>query len=188
MTALYQIGDFVEFVPQPMHDKPEPKCHYMLRLHPNYERQAEQRLRKHDIDAYVPKEGQNVRTACGRYRWRSVPIFSGILFIPDYDANVVRLREIATGVAGLVKVAGEALKITPHWMIKIRQFELKMQEDAPHRRKVQIGEQVRIVGGPWDLWEGKVIRLDPRHRIKVLINAVIGEVPVELDESQVEAV
>ncbi len=188
MTALYSIGDFVGYVERPVRTKPEPQCHYMVRLHPNYEMKAERQLHERDIDAYLPKETRSVRGTWNRRPLRTLPIFSGIMFIPDYDANLMRLKSIADGIGGFVKVAGEALQVSPAWMDRIRRFELKMQQDAPNRRVFHLGQGVRIVGGAWDMWEGKIARLDRHRRLRVLITTVMGEVPVDLDEDQVEAV
>jgi transcription antitermination factor NusG len=188
MTALYNIGDFVEFVerPQPF-AKPPALCHYMLRLHPNYDLKAERQLRAVAIDAYVPKEKRSVRGVWNRSVLRDVPMFPGVMFIPDYDADLPRIKSIADGIGGFIKVDGSALKVKPFWMERIRVFEAKQQADSG-RRKFQVGQHVRIVGGLYDMWEGKVARLDRHARLKVLIATIAGEVSVEFGEDQVEAV
>lgn len=185
--AVLNIGDFVGFIDQPVKVVPIPKVWYMLRLHPNYDLKAERQLHDRGISAYVPKETQKVRGVWNKARWRKVPIFPGILFVPDFDANLQRLKQIADGIGGFVRHEGSALQISLRWMDRIRAFETKVQE-LPDRGNLTIGQRVRIVGGPWDLWEGKVSRVDPKDRITVLISAVIGEVPVELDANQIEAV
>lgn len=190
MTALakLEVGQFVEFVERPaMVDKPQPKCHYMLRLHPNYEMKAERQLHERDIDAYIPKEGRSMRTVWNRRRLRLVPLFSGIMFVPDFQADLSRLKSIADGIGGFVKSAGEAVRVSPRWMERIRRFELDMADRSGDRR-FQIDQKVRIVGGHFDMWEGRIARLDSHHRLKVLLAIMEREVEVEFDEDQVEAV
>ena len=109
------------------------------------------------------------------------------MFIPDFHADLPRLKSIADGIGGFVKVSGTALKVTPVWMERIRAFEAKQQLEGG-KRKFQVGQDVRIVGGVYDMWEGKVARVDRHARLKVLIRTVAGEVSVELGEDQVEAV
>lgn len=185
--ALLNIGDFVGFVEKPCPSTPIPSVWFLLRMHPNYDMKAERQLHAQGISAYVPKEKRSVKSAWGRRPLRDVPIFPGTLFIPDFDADLARLKHFADGIGGFIKMAGEALRITPYWMERIRTFEAARQM-SPQQRKFKVGQQVRINGGAWDMWEGKVLRLDPRYRITLLIAAVAGEVPIEIDEDQIEAV
>lgn len=185
--ALLKIGDFVGTVEQPPIAVALPKMWYLLRMHPNYDLKAERQLHSHGISAYVPKEKRSIKGAWGRRPLRDVAIFPGTLFIAEYDADIARLKRLAEGIGGFVKLAGEALRVTPYWMERIRNFEADRQL-TPQERKFKIGQHVRINGGAWDMWEGKVLRLDPRYRITLLIQALAGEVPIELDEDQIEAV
>lgn len=189
MTAAAPLekGQFIEFITRPVSaPKPKPKCHYMLRLHPNFEMKAERQLHERDIDAYVPKEMRSVRTVWGRRTLRRVPLFSGVMFIPDYAADLSRLKTIADGIGGFIKTSGEAVEVSPAWMIAIRRFELKLSEEPP-RRKFAVDQPVRIRGGVFDMWEGKIASLDSHHRLKVMLTLLEREVAVEFDEDQVEA-
>ncbi len=189
MTALYSIGQFIEIVKKPQAvPVREPKCHYMLRLHPNRELKAERQLHERGIGAYVPKEQRSVKGVWSKRVLRTVPIFSGILFVPDFDANLARLKSIADGIGGFIKRDGEALAIGPYWMGKIRGFEAKMADESLKRRMFHLDQKVRILSGPFDMWEGKIARLDSHHRLSVLLTIFEREVPVEFDEDQVEAV
>lgn len=185
---LWNIGDFVEFVPMAINTSPLPKLWYLLRLHPNCDLKAERDLQERGISAYVPKMKQTIRTAWSRRKkLTTVPIFPGAMFVPDYEADIEKLRDSATGIGGFVKCAGEALRISLRTMDEVRRFETK-QNRHPDQRKFKPGQKVRIIGGPFDLLEGSIQRLDPRFRITVLINLLQGEVPAQFDEDQVETV
>lgn len=190
MTALLdlKIGDFINFVETSNSVSPSAQIWYLLRLHPNYDLKAERQLHEHGVTAYVPKEKKLMKSVWGRKILRDIPIFSGALFIPDFEADLSRLKRIAAGIGGFVRGRDNAaLGISLSWMDKIRTFEAKVQETVGTRR-FTVDQQVRIVGGQFDMWEGKVQRLDSHHRLRVLLNIMQGEVPVELDEDQVEAV
>jgi len=185
MAQLLNIGDFVEYVQEPVIATPLPKLWYLLRLHPNYDLKAERQLHERGISAYVPKEKVKVRSAWHRIVERVVPIFPGAIFIPDFDADIARLKRNADGIGGFVKCAGEALRISLGTMAEIRRFEAKRD---PDRRKFHVDQRVRIIGGPFDMLERSIERLDPRYRIRVLIEVLGGRSTVEIDEDQVEAV
>lgn len=194
MTAMAQrleVGQFVEFVERPVRQEQQAACHYMLRLHPNYEMKAERQLAERGIEVYVPKEQRSVKGVWNRRALRTVPIFSGIMFVPDFHADLMRLKAVADGIGGFVRRDGQALEVKPFWMERIRKFEARRNspEAVQERARVfHVHQKVRIVGGPWDMWEGRIARLDSHHRLSVLIEAMEREVPVELDEDQVEAV
>jgi transcription antitermination factor NusG len=186
MTALYAIGDFVGTVERPAMAAPLPKLWYLLRLHPNFDLKAERQLLERGISAYVPKEKVTVRMVWHRDRSveKIVPMFPGSMFIPDYEADIERLKRHATGIGGFVKCAGEALRISLRTMEEIRRFEARRRD--PSKRKFHVGQRVRIIGGPFDMLEGQIDRIDPRYRIRVLIDFLGAK--SRFDEDQVEAV
>jgi transcriptional antiterminator NusG len=160
---------------------------YLLRLHPNYDLKAERQLAQSGAVAYVPKETRELKTGWNRKRSREVPIFPGTMFIPDFEADLPRLKAVADGIGGFVRVAGEPLRISLPWMERIRAFEDKVRGMAG-QRKYKIGQRVRITSGPFNHWEAKITRLDSRYRLSALIDAFGREILVELEEGQVEAV
>jgi len=191
-AALYSIGDFVEFVKEPVMSIPIPKLWYLLRLHPNFDLKAERQLHERGISAYVPKDKRTIKGSWNRRLSRMVPIFPGAMFIPDFDADITKLKSAADGVGGFVKYCGkqgpEALKISLRIMAEVRKFEAK-RNGLAEERKFKTGQHVRIVGGPFDLWEGRIDRLEPNYRITVLIEILTRQVPLlHLDEDQIEAV
>ena len=187
MTALYTIGDFVGHIEPALTSAPMPALWYLLRLHPNYDMKAERQLHERGISAYVPKERRTLRTTWGRKVTKSIPVFPGAMFVPDFDADIAKLKRNAEGIGGFVKSAGQALRISLKTMDEIRKFEAKRNLDKNERR-FQVGQRVRIKGGPFDMLEGRIDRLDTRFRLTVLIGILQGEVPSQFDEDQVEAV
>ena len=188
MTALYSIGDFVDCSPKTQTvASPIPNLWYLLRLHPNFDLKAERQLQERGFSAYAPKEVKKVRTVWNRTRMKTVPIFPGALFVPDFNADLAKLKKAADGIGGFVKYAGEAVKVSLRMMAEIRRFEDRVNRD-PDKRKFEIHQRVRIVGGPFDMWEGQIERLDSRYRLSVLIEILGARSSLQLDEDQVEAV
>ena len=164
-----------------------PGCWYILRLHPNYDLKAERQLSANGVSVYLPKEIRKVKTTWNRVIQKAKPIFPGTIFIPDFEADIAKLKEMANGIGGFIKREGQALQISLMWMERIRKFEAKMQS-LSGKRKYKVGDTVRVTAGPFNLWEGKIERLDPNARISVLLEMFQREVRVGFDEDQVEAV
>lgn len=187
LTAL-KVGDFVEFVERPVIASPLPKLWYMLRLHAGCDLRCERQLLERGVSAYVPKEIRTIKTGWNRYRPRAQPIFPGAMFIPDFEADLPRLKAMADGIGGFVRFGNEPLRVSLISMEWIRRFEGAMQADAPKRRKFEIGDHVRILRGPWMYFQGRIDRLDKRHRLGVLIEFLQREVRIIMDEDQVEGI
>jgi transcription antitermination factor NusG len=187
MTALYSIGDFVDFVERPTASPLKAAVWYLLRLHPNYDLKAEKQLQDRGISVYVPKEKQTIKTGWNRRVSRDVPIFPGAMFVPDFEADVARLKRFASGIGGFVKCDGQCLRVSLDRMDEIRRFEEK-QNGVPEKRKYKLGQNVVVTDGPWKLWEGRIERLDRNYRLRVLIDALTREIPIDLSEDQVQAV
>lgn len=184
---LLNIGDFVECEQQPVVSTPLPALWYMVRMHPNYDLKAERQLHDRGMSAYVPKEQRTVKGAWNRRIAKIVPIFPGVLFVPDFDADIARLKDAADGVGGFVKYCGQALKISLSTMAQLRRFEAK-RNGIPEERGFKVGQAVRITKGPFELLEGRIDRLDTRYRVVVLIGILTQLVPTHFDEDQIEAV
>jgi transcriptional antiterminator NusG len=187
MTALYSIGDFVGMVERPLPRERTANLWFLLRLHPNYDMKAERQLRDRGVVAYVPKEKRSIKVSRGKTVLRDAPIFAGGMFVPDFEADLMRLKSIASGIGGFVRHGTEPMKISLSNMERIRAFEAKCQV-SPRLRKFVVGQEVRVTSGSFEMWEGRISRLDRHHRLSVLINTLAGEFSVELDEDQVEAV
>jgi transcriptional antiterminator NusG len=192
MTALRSIciGDFVGFVDHPlMAEVPIPKFWYMLRVVPNKEITIEKKLCDREVSVYLPKETKTRKTGWNRRRFRRVAIFSGAIFIPDFEADLARLKTMAEGIIGYVRCESHPVIIRPKMMEQIRKFE-KLLDVPPGQRKraFYVAQEVRIKGGSFDMWMAHVASLDSKRRLTVLVNLLGRMVPVELDEDQVEAV
>lgn len=186
MTDLSQ--DFATFVTPAVFSIPVPSIWYLLRLHPNHDLKAERQLTDQGISVYVPKEQKTVvAKRFHRKIKKTVAIFPGSMFIPDFEADIGRLKRYASGIGGFVRYNGEALKVRPCAMEQIRNFEIKQNRD-PDRRSFRKAQRVRIVDGPFALFEGPIERLDTNYRLSVLIEWLGCLTPLALDEDQVEAV
>jgi transcriptional antiterminator NusG len=186
--ALLKIGDFVEPVEVAHTSSPVPKLWYLLRIHPNRELTVEEKLNERGVCAYIPKEKRSVRAGRSR-QLRVAPIFPGLLFIPDFEADLRRLKDLAEGIVGYVMFGERAAYASPRIMESIRGLEAVIDIPVSKRaRKYAIGQLVRVVDGPFNWWEGRIERLDTHGRLRVLLNILEREVPVEMDEDQIEPV
>lgn len=182
-----QIGDFAGFMDSCDIALPIPKLWYLLKIMPNREMMVTDRLRDRGVCIQLPVETSSERGAFGRRVLRQKPIFSGIAFVADFDAKLRYLRNLAEGVIGFVTFGEEIAAANAKTMTEVRAFEAKLQ--LPYgQRKYALGQKVRVTDGSFNWWEGPIERLDSHGRLRVLLDVLGRQVPVELDETQIEPV
>src|SRR5258708_27774823 len=190
MQSFLKMGVFRCFMEHPLSPQPPvPKLWYMLRVVANREVGIEQKLKGRGVAIYLPKETQSRRTGWNRRISRTVAIFSGAIFIPDFEADLARLKTMTEGIIGYVRCESHPVVIRPKMMESIRKFE-KLLDVPPGQRKraFYVAQEVRIKGGSFDMWMAHVASLDSKHRLTVLVNLLGRMVPIELSEDQIEAV
>jgi hypothetical protein len=181
------VGDFYDVINVKPVERPLAQRWFMLRVIPNRELKIEEKLSDRGVTVYLPKEQRSRRVGYSKYALRVVPIFEGAMFVPDYAADLRRLRDLAGGICGYHRFGERAISVTLEVLSEIRQFE-REREDAKDKRRYKVGQRVRVKGGHLDMVLGKIASLDSHHRLTVLIPALGQLIPIAFDEDQVEAV
>ena len=124
----------------------------------------------------------------GKRRTVSRRVFPGYILVQmimsDDSWYVVRNTP---GVTGFVGMGNKPTPLSQQEVDKIMQ---RIESDIPQiRATFSVGQQVRIVDGPFAEFVGSVDEVDePRTTLKVLVSFFGRETPVELDYLQVEKV
>jgi transcription termination/antitermination protein NusG len=211
-AQLWKIGDHVGFVE--MREKtgpielPVPERWYVLQTYPNKEAKVMRTFKDRNISAYHPVVRQR-KLIRGRLRDDLVPLFAGLIFIPDFQANIGGV--FVDGVDRYMKFGdyypvlpqrAAPIKHAPAWksrfvrrddkgvldMIGIRRIEAEGNIPVARRRRLyRIGQLVRVVDGPFAMFNGTIERLDSRERLKLALDVFGRMTSLELDEGQIEA-
>lgn len=194
---MLKIGDFVEFTePVPAPAVPvQPARWYILRVHPLCELRVQDKLTARGASCYAPRYPKQM-TIPRRFVWqrpivqrRMVPLFPGIVFVPDFDADLARLKALSDGVAGYLHFGDRVASIDHGLMADVMGLEERLCIPRSQRQRSDLrpGMMVRIRdGSPFAMWTGRIERLDDKGRLRVLIDIVKREVAVELFSHQVE--
>jgi transcriptional antiterminator NusG len=89
---------------------------------------------------------------------------------------------------GVTSFVGSGTKPVPLQEKEIKGIQKVMKQEAPKVRvEYQVGENVRVIDGPFSDFHGKVDEINAdKGKLKVLVNMFGRETPVELDLLQVE--
>jgi transcription antitermination factor NusG len=184
---------------------------FIILTEPQREAAATAGLIARKFDAFCPsvykavavkdRAGRHLKDEHGKKRWKKIeePMFRGYALI-RFAVGQERFYD-AMKVPGVTKflraTGGDYNAILPTVLVdairreeetQLSAYELA-QKTGTDKLKIPFvaGGPARIDGGPYDDWVGKMQKLSKSGRVTLLLSMLGGEVPVEVDGSQVRA-
>ena len=169
---------------------------YVIHTYAGYEDSVAKSLRQriHSLriedkifEVLVPTEKQ-IRIRGGKRKVVEEKIFPGYVLVcmnvTEESWYVVRNTPNVTGFVGTETVP------LPLSEAEIKNLKKRMGKDEPeYDIDVTVGAPVKVIDGPFKNFDGKVEAVDQeRGKVKVLVNMLSRETPVELDFLQVKKV
>ena len=189
---LLCIGDYVDPAPEPVRMVAMPSCWFILRTHPLKEFKVSDKFEDNGVSFYLPSFvrlfARHARCgSAGSRISRRAALFPGLMFIPDFEVARLGWLKSFGGVAGLLHLGEHPARLTPELIGSVRAIEVDLRLPRGQRcPRYANGDQVRIIRGPFEGWKGRIGRFDGKGRIRVLIEAIKRESPVDVTEDQVE--
>lgn len=203
-----EIGQFVGTVDLDARRGPasvpmQPKHWFILRTHPGCERKVMREFERRNVSAYCPfiaKQQRVVRRVHGSswtYKTKrlvQVPLFPQLVFVPDFE----RIPADIAGLSGWLRFGEWYARIPSereeksdraacmsdiHALVAIANTPRSKRES-----KFAAGDLVRIVDGPFQLFSGRIERLDSKGRLSVAIEIFGRLSPTIVSERQIEPV
>lgn len=181
---------------QPMDSKEDGKEWYVVHCYSGYENKVrsaiEQRIetmgmKDRIFDVLIPTE-EEVEVKDGKRRTVERRVFPGYILVQmRLDEDSWYVVRNTPGVTGFVGMGNEPTPLTVEEVNKIMNRMENPEEII--RVNFKLGEQVRIVGGPFNEMIGKVADINTdRQKVRVMVDFFGRETPVELDFLEVEKV
>ena len=195
MSAMLKIGDFVEAVDPSRHGSLEvavPQRWYLLRVHPSREASVMRTFARRNISAYLPTITKSAVVTRYRIGYSvdvkrnvTMPLFPGLILVPDFEYNQDRLRSI-DGVVGFLRFGPCTAFLNQKLIADVRNIEaIGNVPPSKRERMYALGQLVRVVDGPFASFAGRIERLDSNGRLSVLVDLFKRMVPVGLDQDQI---
>ena len=135
----------------------------------------------------VPTEDV-VELVKGKKATRTRKFFPGYIFIQmNMKESLWHVVKNASKVSGFVGAGKVPLEVPEHEVLKVTQQMAEGADKPKVKFNFQIGENVVVVDGPFNNFNGTVEDIDePKGKVKVLVSIFGRPTPVELDFVQVE--
>lgn len=184
------IGDYIETVDPVPAFVPLPQWWFVLRLRPNRENKVEGAFTREGISYFLPRFSKNCRIPAGTNRVmmvaRRVPLFPGLVFIPDFEVRRRRVNDVV-GVVSYLRFGEKIARLSPKFMSEVERMVNEANRPISKvKAEFRAGQALRVTSGPFEGWRGRFARLDGKGRIRVLLKAVKREIEAIVAEDQVE--
>lgn len=158
----------------------------VVSTHPHREGFALQNLQRQDFESYCPLIIKRLRTRKGAIDVRR-PLFPGYLFV-HVEPEMARWRPLAStyGIRSIVRCGERLSFIDDSFVAGMKAREVDGVIGRP-QSPFQIGQEVRIAGGPFDGLIARILEMDDKDRLVVLMALLNGEVKLKLHGSGVTA-
>jgi transcription antitermination factor NusG len=156
---------------------------FVARVHPSRENSAQFNLERLGFRSFAPRVRRTVRHA-RKSRTVLAPLFPGYIFlILDLSRDRWRAVNSTFGVASLIMGAEQPMPVpsgvVEALMVSENSGLIRLDDD------LAIGQKVRIVSGPFAEALCRLVHLDDRGRVRVLLELMGTEVTAQLDRARV---
>ena len=157
---------------------------FVARTLPNRENSAGFNLDRMGFRRFIPRVRRTIRHA-RQLRNILAPLFPGYVFV-TLDLSRDRWRSIngAVGVASLI-MGGDRPTPVPHGVVEALLAMSECSGMVCLDHKLEVGQKVRILSGPFAETLCRLERLDDRGRVRVLLELMGGPVAAYLDRSAI---
>jgi transcription termination/antitermination protein NusG len=169
---------------------------YVIHCYSGYENKVrhaiEQRIetmgmRDRIFDVIIPTE-EEIEVKDGTRKTVEKRVFPGYILVEmTLDEDSWFVVRNTPGVTGFVGMGNDPTPLSPEEVKKIMD---RMDDDrVVFKVNFKVGEKVRITGGPFNDFIGRVANIDPdKAKVRVMVDFFGRETPVELDFMEVEKV
>ena len=157
---------------------------YVVHARPHAEKRANLHLREQGFATFLPLHQKTVRHA-RKFRTIEAPFFPRYLFV-QMDVGRDRWRSIhgTTGVSHLI-MEGDLPKPVPLGVVEGMTAAANPAGLMSGVPRLSPGEAVRVVRGPLSGLVGRLVALDEKQRVKVLLDILGKETGVAIEATRV---
>jgi transcription antitermination factor NusG len=155
---------------------------YVARVHPHRESTAQLNLDRLGFRSFAPRTRRTVRHA-RKLRNVLAPLFPGYVFlILDLSRDRWRSVNSTFGVASLIMGAEQPIPV-PCGIVEALVSATEASGLVRLDSDLEIGQTVRILSGPFAEALCRLVHLDDRGRVRVLLEFMGAEVTAQLDRA-----
>ncbi len=165
----------------------ELKKWYLAQLKPNSHAIAQRNLERQGFKAFLPMYQATTRQR-GRFVSAAKPLFPGYIFVAfDAGGSVWRSVNATQGITKLVSFGSAPAEIPPEFIADLRQ-RCDESDQVISDTTLKEGTSVVITRGPFTNAVGRILSMDEKQRVWLLLDLMGQQSRLAVDRSAVQAV
>lgn len=158
---------------------------YAVYTRPKWEKKVAELLTKKRIENYCPLF-KSVKQWSDRKKTILEPVFTSYVFVHVDDTNHLPVKQ-TDGIVNFVYWLGKPAVIKNEEIDAIRDFLSENENIRVEKIDVNVHDRVKIMDGPFELWEGNVVEIRPKS-VKVLLPSLGYALLAEIPKSRIEVI
>jgi len=168
----------------PERDRDGDHMWWVAHTRPRCEKALARKLVSRDVAHYVPQTARPSRSRSGRKRTSFEPLFAGYAFVFGTEAD--RICVLESGAVASLLAVSDGDRLTADLL----QIKRLLESGQPYSKETRLdpGAAVRIVSGPFDGFEGVLLKRRAGDCLLVSIEYLQRGVSIEIGECDVERI
>ena len=158
---------------------------YAVYTRPKWEKKVSELLSRKRIENYCPLS-KSIKQWSDRKKTIFEPLFTSYVFVHVNDTEHLPVKQ-TDGILNFVYWLGKPAVIKNDEIDTIKNFLSENQHIRLEKIDVNIDDKVKIIDGPFKLWEGNVTEIRPKS-VKVLLPSLGYALVAEIPKSRIEVI
>lgn len=158
---------------------------YAVYTRPKWEKKVAELLSRKKIDNYCPLY-KSIKQWSDRKKTIMEPLFSSYVFVHVDEVNQLPVKQ-TDGILNFVYWLGKPAVIRHDEIDAIRNFLSENEHVRLEKIDVNVNDRVKIIDGPFKLWEGDVTEIRAKS-VKVMLPSLGYALVAEIPKSRIEVV
>jgi transcription antitermination factor NusG len=158
---------------------------YALYLRSRFEKKVFKDLQEKSVESFLPLI-EEVHVWSDRKRKVQEPLFRGYVFVK----TDLRDRYTILETDGVVRFVGirDKPSLIPEEQIEWLRRIITKPEHVTREQYLEVGERVRVIGGPMQGVEGIIKQLNGQTRVVISLSSIVQSVSIQVDTGLLEKV
>ena len=158
---------------------------YAVYTRPKWEKKVAELLDRKRIESYCPLS-KSIKQWSDRKKTIFEPLFTSYVFVYVNETEHLPVKQ-TDGILNFVYWLGKPAVIKNDEIDTIRNFLAENQHIRLEKIDVNVDDKVKIIDGPFKLWEGSVTEIRPKS-VKVLLPSLGYALLAEIPKSRIEVI
>lgn len=162
------------------------KVWYALYVKSRTEKKVAIELEAEGIEYYLPLE-KRLKQWSDRKKWVEEPLFRSYIFVHITDKEYYRAL-VVRGAVRYVTFERKAVPVPPQQIEAIKLYLNETEPEVVDEDHWKVGQEVEVMSGKLTGLKGKLVEVDGKKKVKIIIDVVNSALTLHLPKNQLRVI